>query len=77
MLEGLDQLCAEEELDLAGSQHLATARADADVDLDLAAFAEAGLERVDQEAWRVWNSTRPANTQKTYAKCKRVWCEWY
>jgi hypothetical protein len=75
-LEGLDQLCAEEELDLAGSQHLATTRADVDVDPDMAAYAEAELERVGQEAWQVWNSTRPVNTQKTYAKGKRVWYEW-
>ena len=75
-LEDLDQLCAKEELDLAGSQHLTTTRADVDVDPDLAAYAEAELERVGQEAWQVWNSTRPANTQKAYAKGKRVWYEW-
>jgi hypothetical protein len=75
-LEDLDQLCAKEELDLAASQHLATTRADVDADPDLAAYAEAELERVGQEAWQVWNSTRPANTRKAYAKGKRVWYEW-
>jgi hypothetical protein len=75
-LEDLDQLCAKEELDLAASQHLATTRADVDADPDLAAYAEAELERVGQEARQVWNSTRPANTQKAYAKGKRVWYEW-
>ena len=71
-----DVLWPEEKMDLAGSQHLATTRADVDVDPDLAAYAEAELERVGQEAWQVWNSTRPVNTQKTYAKGKRVWYEW-
>ena len=75
-LEGLDQLCAEGEFDLADSKYLATTRADVDVDPNLAAYAEAELERVGQEAWQVWNSTRPVNTQKTYAKGKRVWYEW-
>ena len=63
-------------MDLAGSQHLATTRADVDVDPDLAAYAEAELARVGKEAWEVWNSSRPENTRKTYAKGKRVWYEW-
>ena len=47
-----------------------------DVEVVPAEDAAEALERVGKEAWEVWNSSRPENTRKTYAKGKRVWHEW-